>query len=64
MTNEELVEEILYKADKKGIRTEVLLHAVKMMDENKNLTFYEAIPLSYSLEKQKLNNNGRPETNI
>jgi hypothetical protein len=40
------------------------LDAVKMMDENKKLTFYEAIPLSYSLEKQKLNNNGRPETNI
>jgi len=64
MTNEELVEEILYKADRKGIRTQVILHALKLMDENKKLAFYDAVPLSYSIEKQKLKTNEKTGTNI
>lgn len=64
MTNEELVEEIMYKAHKKGIREKVLMHASKMMDDDKNLTLYEAIPLSYLIEKQKLKTNERTRTNI
>lgn len=34
MTNEEIVEEILYEADKKEVRSDVIREARKIMDEN------------------------------
>ena len=55
MTNEELVEEILYKAHERGIRKEVLVRTNKIMDENPNINFYDAIPVAYKIEKEILN---------
>ena len=53
MTNEELIEEILIKAHDKGIRTDVIQGAIKLMDTNTNLAFCDAIQTSYSIEKRK-----------
>ncbi len=56
MTNEELVEEIFYKAHQKGIRTEVLLRVSKVMDENPKTNFYDAVHIAYKIEKDILKN--------
>lgn len=54
MTNEERTEEILIKSHALGIRKEVINTAVALMDVDKQLSFYDAIDKSYSIEKNKL----------
>lgn len=54
MTNEEIIEEILYKAHEKGIRQQVLETSVKLMDVNKSIPFLTALEQAYRIEKKKI----------
>ncbi len=54
MTNEEQIEEILIKSHNLGIRGEVISTAIKLMDVDNSLHFYDAINKAYKIEKNNL----------
>lgn len=53
MTNEERVEEILIESYQIGINNKVLQSTIKIMDENKNMSFYQSIERAFLHEKTK-----------
>jgi hypothetical protein len=48
------IEDVLLKAEKKGIRLEVLEEAKRLQEQDNFLTVYEAVEIAYDKLKNKL----------
>lgn len=56
MTASDRIEEILFEADKQGLRQEVIDYAVELREINRRLDKVDSIEVAYSLILQALDN--------